>query len=800
MSPKLALAMIVKGTDDEAEHLDACLASVEGHVDAIYLDINAPKGKDIADNVLEVSKKYKADVKKTVWTGNFVKARNDNFARVPQEYDWIVWLDADDTVDQPEKLKEVCALATRSTNGIYLKYDYAFDEYGNVTVSHYNARIVRNNGTFTWKSSFKDEDVTVHETLNEVRAVEKALNDEVKVIHHSNEDRRDASLQRNIELLEGMLERTKDNPDPRILYYLATHYIDAGSWMRAKSLFEKYLTMSGWAEERAQAWVYLGDIYKSQGDRDKARGCYTRGMAENPKDPGPCVELGELEIEDNLWEKAIEWLTMAVNKEVDQTVVVMRPMEATYRAYKLLATAYTNLGPKTYEKASKWLTKALELRPYDPELQSARDKLEELTHVRETNEWALRLVSELKKEKEYEKIVPFVDNLPTFMQDSPLIHSVRNYYTEAKKWPEKSIAIVCGSSALGAWGPWSLKEGIGGSEEAVIQLGKELTKLGWQVTVYNTPGDRAGDHDGVQYRHYWEFNGKDTFDVLIGWRDPSFFDKAYKARKRYLWLHDVIDKEELIPQRLDNLEGVIFVSEYHRSLFPMVPDNKAFASANGIDPDQFEFTSQASTSRNKTKRDPKKVIYMSAHERGQELLQRIWPDVVKAVPDAHLYCYYGWSGYDFVNKDNPERMMWKDRLIAQQKDLPNFTDGGKIGHHKIVEEIESAGIWAYPTGFPEVYCISGVKAQAGGAWPVIADFAVLPETVPFGDKIEIEELDKDIHVGKWNEKLLEEYKQMLIKRLKNPATEEERKEMSDWAVKNHAWSVTAKGWDEEFTR
>jgi len=786
---QVALAMIVKGTDDEAPLLDNCLASVAGSVDKIYLDINAPKGEKVSSKVLAVAKKYKADVQETVWEGNFVKARNDNFARVGKSYNWILWLDSDDTVDYPEKLKEVAAVASPKVDGIYLKYDYAHDEYGNVIVSHYNARLIRNNGTFTWKSSFKDSDVTVHETLNEIRAVGKVMNNEVKVIHHSTEDRRDASLARNIKLLEGMLERSIDNPDPRILYYLATHYVDARLHSRAKSLFEQYLTMSGWAEERAQAWAHLGDIYQVMQERDKARGCYMRALAENPSDPSPYVELGELEIGDQLWEKAIEWLEMAVEKKQDETVTVIKPMEATYRAYKLLAEAYTNLGPKTYPEAQKWLKKALELRPYDPELHGARDQLDELTHIRDTSEHALKLVMELKKNKEYEKIVPLVSNLPEFLQDSPLIHSIRNYYTKPVVWPKKSIAIVCGSSAVGTWGPWSLETGIGGSEEAVIQLSKELSTLGWGVTVYGVPGEKAGNIDGVEWKQYWEFNGRDTFDVLIGWRDPSFFDKAYKARKRYLWLHDVIDKEELIQKRLDNLEGVIFVSQYHRELFPMVPDNKAFASGNGVDPSQFT---------EEVERDQYKVVYMSAHERGQELLQKIWPDVVKEVPQAHLHCYYGWTGYDFVNKDNPERMLWKEKLINSMKDLPNFTDHGRIGHQDIANTIKSASIWAYPTAFPEVYCITGVKAQLGGAWPVISDFAVLPETVPYGDKLHIEELDSDSHTGKWTEEQLKEYKDMLVERLKNPPTNEQRKEMSDWAKDNMSWTNTAKQWDEIF--
>lgn len=805
---QLAWCMIVRGVDEEAELLDRCLASLKGHVDKIFIDVNAPKGEKPSRRVLGVCKKYDARTTETVWEDNFVKARAENFARA-EDYEFIGWCDADDTVDNPEKLKEVCSIVSPSVDGIYLKYDYAHDGYGNVTVSHYTARIIRNNGTFAWKSSFRDEDVTVHETLNEVRSVGKVINNEVKIIHRSNENRRDQSLVRNIKLLEGMYKRSEDNPDPRILFYLASHYMDSGEWDTAKTLFERYLGMSGWAEERAQAWVYLGDIYKLD-DTQKARGCYMRAVAENPSDPNSCVELAELEMKDHLWGKAVEWLKIAVNKKVDQTAVVMRPMEATYRAYKLLAEAYVNMGPKEYENAQEWLTKALKMRPFDPELLRARDQLEVLVHTRNLNDWALRLVTELKKDKEYHKIPLLIENLPESMQDSPLIHSVRNYYTEPQKWPEKSVAIVCGSSALGAWGPWSLNEGIGGSEEAVIQLSEHLRTLGWKVTVYATPGENAGDYQHnepfihgptqredmtyVSWKHYWEFNGRDTFDVLIGWRDPTLFDKAFKARKRYLWLHDVIDKEELIPQRLDNLEKVIFVSQYHRDLFPVVPDHKAFVSGNGIDPQQFEVKGAES----RPQRDPYKVVYMSAHERGQEILQRIWPDVVKAVPKAHLHCYYGWAGYDFVNKDNPERMLWKDRIIQQQKSLPNFTDHGKINHKQVAREFMSAGVWAYPTAFPEVYCITGAKAMMGGAWPVVSDFAAIPEIVPYGDKIKIEELDKDIHVGKWTEELLEEYKQMLIHRLNNPATTQDRFDMAAFAANERSWERTASGWNDEF--
>ena len=111
--------MIVKGSKDEGPLLEACLKNVSKHVDGIFLDINSPKGKGINQKVLDIAKKYKADVKQTVWEGNFVKARNDNFNRVPKDFTHILWLDSDDTVENPEKIREVAAI-TDSVDGIYV--------------------------------------------------------------------------------------------------------------------------------------------------------------------------------------------------------------------------------------------------------------------------------------------------------------------------------------------------------------------------------------------------------------------------------------------------------------------------------------------------------------------------------------------------------------------------------------------------------------------------------------------------------------------------------------------------------
>lgn len=778
--PTVALCLIVK--HDEAKLLDTCLASVAEHVDGVFLYINYPKSIEQTKEAVEIAKKYKVTYVVKEWT-NFGDARNKNFAQVPEDYEFIVWCDTDDTWENPEKLHQVAAATPNHISGVYMSYDYQHDEFGNVTVQHYVARMVRNNGTFAWSKKI------LHETLEPTRHAGKAMNQEVHVIHHADGARRDASLLRNVEMLEKELRKEGDNPDPRTLYYLGTTLIDIGRTDESKELLNHYLQMSGWAEERAQAFIYLGNIFYDEGNSEEARACYIHAISENPKDAGACVELAKLEMRDEMWDKAIEWLTVALAKKNDPMTTTTFSTETRYRAYMYLSDCYLSQGGQSIDKALKYAQKALEMRP-DETTRAYYDNIEEVIEQRDMAKGVVIALSELEKSEQKANIPTLIDNLPISIQDNPAILRFKKRFTEAKIWPKKSIVIFCGNSVLGEWGPWSLEEGIGGSEEAVIRLSAELTKLEYQVTVYGNPGVRAGHYDGIEWRNYWELNLADTFDVFIGWRMPWFFDIKMKARKKYLWLHDVMEKEEFTKERLENLDKVIVLSKYHRSLFPMIPDNKIFLSANGITPEDFE------REDSKYKRDPRKVIYMSSHVRGLDMLYEAWPDVKKAVPEASLDIYYGWGSYDAVNRGNPERMAWKEKMQAKLKTLKDVIDHGKVSQNIIIEKIQQAGVAAYPCPFPEISCISMMKAQAGGAIPVTSNFAALEETVQWGIKIPMKEMRPNTPVGQWDEVDLGKFIKALIRMLKNPNVD--RAKMMAWSRKNQSWLAVAKTWNREF--
>lgn len=787
MKGKVTLCMIVKGTDKSvAPQLAAALGSVSGYVDHIVVQLNAPKGRKIKDEIRAVANQYADEVYDYIWKNNFVDARNDCFAHTPKDSDWIMWLDADDTVFNPELIQPTLSKASPDINGVYILYDYNHDDHGNVITSHWVTRAVRNNGAFAWKSSVDDAETSVHETLIAVRNVTSYGEGSWKVIHHSDSKHREDSLMRNIDLLRSMYVRQANSGeiDPRIIYYLAIHLYDAYDFKQVKELLYQYLKLSGWNEERSMAHVYMGKIMKMEEHNEMAKTAFLLALGENPKNQNAYLELARLDAEMERYDQAVEFLRMATN--IEQEITPMVKFNNDWQVYALMAECLCNVGGKYIDEAMEWINKALDIRPYDDMLKDAREKIQFLIDQRDDMKAAARLIRKLEKD-EKDKIIPLINTLPKDLADAPPVVNARQHYTEPKKWPKKSMTIYVGNSSLGIWGPWSLNEGgIGGSEEAVIRLSRELSKMGWIVTVYGTPGERTGMHDGVMWAQYWEFNPKDEFDVLVVWRQPQMFEYKFNARKRYLWLHDVIPKAEFTKERIEHLDRVIFVSKYHadRPEYSDIPESKKFVSGNGIDPEQF-----AQLDGEHIKRDPFRCIYTSANERGLRILYDIWPDIKKAVPKATLDVYYGWQSFDAINRDNPERMMFKAVMQEKARELDGVTERGRVGQDELTRQTMGAGIFAYPCFFPEVNCISAQRAMAAGAVPVTSDYAVLKDIIQFGEAVPMHNFDAPD---------IERYKKRLLGWLQYPEKQNHiRKVMEAWARDYFDWKHTAQGWDEE---
>lgn len=190
-------------------------------------------------------------------------------------------------------------------------------------------------------------------------------------------------------------------------------------------------------------------------------------------------------------------------------------------------------------------------------------------------------------------------------------------------------------------------------------------------------------------------------------------------------------------------------------------------------------------------RNPKQCIWTSSYDRGLNHLLDVWPEVLKEIPDAKLIITYGWNLYDAAFPNNPERKAWKEK-INKQMEQKGIEHRGRIGQREMVKLLQESGIWAYPTDFDEISCISAMKAQIYGAIPVTMKKAALKETVKWGELV-----PGDIN----DPKVKEIYTKFLIDWLKYPDNQEKTRQiMMEEAPKLFSWKGVAKNWQEEFAK
>lgn len=290
----------------------------------------------------------------------------------------------------------------------------------------------------------------------------------------------------------------------------------------------------------------------------------------------------------------------------------------------------------------------------------------------------------------------------------------------------KTIAIVC-PLAPEMWGPFSLDQGIGGSEEAVVRLSRAFTKRGHRVVVYGSGWSGIDDVDGHSGILYAPMSDYDRADVLIGWRYPEIFCnqvRPFDAGYKILWLHDSIDRAR-VEQALPFIDKVWCISDYHAGLYKGL--DKVYSGRNGIDPHEFDFS--------EINRNPAKLVYVSSPFRGLgALLFEYWPRIKQKVPEAELHAYYGFESADRMGvTSSPEGAAFKSAVL--QADGQNgFTWHGRVGQDVLYREVRSAGAWCYSANWAEENCISAYLSQACGTWPVVFPLGALPQSVVFGWK------------------------------------------------------------------
>jgi len=577
--PTLGLGMIVR---DEVEQFKEIMKSVYDYVDFIFVTVTAEERLEEFEELIDTYPKLK--VSYFHWVADFAKARNYNLKQITTDY-WF-WLDSDDKIQHADFLPEMVErMDKEGLDVIFWPYNYMQNEAGECMALHDRERLIRREHPFTWVGA-------VHETL--IGQEPKGTYDERIVVKH-NKQVADApkSTERNQKILLREYKKTKD---PRITHYLALNYFALQKYDKSVEKFLEHIETSGWDEERYRSWCKIAEIHIITDNPSKANAAASAAIDLLPSYPDAYYIKSQIAYQEEKWEQVIEWMKTALAKPQPKTFSIIDP-SVSIRCLVYAAVAYMHQLDNV--NAYETLLEALRRSPKNEDarywLPLMKYNYDESMAVKDLDEIS-KFLNENKGDVE-----KLFQALPTDLAFDGRVAKIKQKYLKPKTWNKQSIVFFCGPTNE-VWGPDTLAQGMGGSEEAVTYLARELAKLGWEVTVYNerdeeyidviehatdyVDGEMIESGTAVRYLPWNTINTMDHFNILVVWRAPELAD-SFTAKQIVVDLHDTIQQERLLKVK-DKVDTFFVKSAYHRSLYPQLPDDQFVIVGNGILRGQFD--------------------------------------------------------------------------------------------------------------------------------------------------------------------------------------------------------------------
>lgn len=784
---KLSFCAIVKPSDDEAELLFRLLNSLPDVFDEICITIT---GKN--KRCEEVAQKFNAKISYFAWINDFAAARNFNFKQATGDY--IFWADADDIIKElkPNAFKTIKErLSDKITDAVVMDYLYDFDEYHICIVRHLKTRIVRNDGCVEWSGA-------LHEDFKQNREIIAEKSEDVQIAHLTNDARVKVAFARNTEIAKETLD--KDPDDPRNFWLVANALMSEGKSEDALNYFYDFIERSKSDEEIFIAYHRLASIFDSMDDLERAFMSELQALRLRPYYPDAYYGLAKLYFKQNKFKHAEDVVLTGLSKPIPENeIIVYNPRDYDVNPLNLLARIY--FAMEKPREAKLCLEKILKVYPHRKEIKDLVDLMDtEIKKVEKIEAIAKRVANS----KDKDEIRRVIDETPDELKSHPAICNLRNIHFIKKEASGKDIAFYCGYTDW-IWTPETAKtKGVGGSEEAIINLSRELAKMGWNVEVYNNCGLKELVFDGVKYKPYWTFNYRDKQNAVIIWRHPKILDFEINADFIGLDLHDALPAQELTPTRINRVSKIFIKSQAQRKLFPHIQDEKFAIIPNGVDVQLF--------ADNVCQKDPYYLLNTSSPDRSLETLLDMIPEIVKKAKHKIKFAwYYGWDVWDRQYADDADAVAWKSKIQARFKQLEalGYIEGGtRLSHPEIAKKYIQAGALVYPTEFYEIDFIGGSKAQLGGAFPITSDFASLNEKIQFGTKIHsaktIQDWTKSIHFnfGIKDLAMRDKFINAVLDYIDKAETNDmagQRLKMSSWAKKEFNWQRIAQLWNEQLS-
>lgn len=340
---KLSVCMIVK---NEHDVLARILTQVQKFADEIVI---VDTGS--TDDTVDIAKTFTHKVYNFDWCDHFGKARNYSFSKATYEY--IMWLDADDFIEDIDVQKILALKASDSKYDIYmLKYAIAFDDNQNPTFEYFRERIVKNSPRFRWRGF-------VHECI----ALSGKISYTDIVIKHKKVN--PTPKGRNLDIYKKHIAKGYMLNARETFYYARELYFN-NFISESKAQFEKFLQMpNAYTPNIIDAHLMLARIHIQNGDYTRAKNVLIDSMKICPPNSQICCVLAFVAEHDKDNNGAIFWYKSATHNPPNfKSGAFVERDYSDFIPYVSLSVLYYKLGD--HDMFCHYHNLAKTLKPDDP--------------------------------------------------------------------------------------------------------------------------------------------------------------------------------------------------------------------------------------------------------------------------------------------------------------------------------------------------------------------------------------------------------------------------------------------------
>ena len=267
------------------------------------------------------------------------------------------------------------------------------------------------------------------------------------------------------------------------------------------------------------------------------------------------------------------------------------------------------------------------------------------------------------------------------------------------------------------WGD-SKQVGVGGAELALLTLCAEWVKLGHEVVLYNDP--REMNVSSFEQRKIADFEPKMDRDILINFRSPNPMSTLSTVKGKKIWWSTDQYSVGDYAKFSSYMDEIVVISPFHSDHF------RSAYGINGVH--VIDIPVRVDDYNIDVPKIKNRLIFTSVPDRGLDNLLKAWPMVLMFVKDASLVITSDYRLWGVPHANNEHfRVKWMR--------TKNVMFHGALPRKAFIKEELAADVFAYPSSYDELFCISCAEAQYAGAYPVTSTTGAL-RTTNMGIKVE----------------------------------------------------------------